>query len=407
MRGMDMKLQKIQEILTETAYVRTGGSKEELQCAEYLQAQCAALGLQAQIEAFPIAVFHVTEAQLTVEGAEIPCKGYFDTGSATVEGQLCYMPNIDEVALQQCAGKIVLVDGPLGAKSYRRLVEHGAAGFISYNGDVRHPHSDIDQKELRHLEPEEPRIPGVLINAKDAVRMVAEGCKNIKITLKQQRSEGYSHNVILDLPGEQKETVLLSAHYDSTSLSQGAYDNMSGCIALLHIAEQLSGLPRRYGLRFLWCGAEERGLLGSKAYCESHELSDVLLNINLDMLGSLMGKFTAFSTADEKTKHYMECFAAEQGFPMETKFGIRSSDSNSFADHGVPAVSFVRYAPGNVATIHNRYDTAEVVSGERLLEDMEFISGFARRLVTAKQYPLDRVIAEKIKEDLDGYYRRK
>ena len=36
----------IQRILTDTAYVRTGGSPEELRCALYLQAECKKLGFK-------------------------------------------------------------------------------------------------------------------------------------------------------------------------------------------------------------------------------------------------------------------------------------------------------------------------------------------------------------------------
>ncbi|WP_289481240.1 M28 family peptidase, partial [Klebsiella pneumoniae] len=70
-----------------------------------------------------------------------------------------------------------------------------------------------------------------------------------KIVLKQEEYEGNSHNVILELPGEIDEYIVLTAHYDSTSLSQGAYDNMSGSIGLLGIAEHFSKNPHRYGLR--------------------------------------------------------------------------------------------------------------------------------------------------------------
>lgn len=64
---------------------------------------------------------------------------------------------------------------------------------------------------------------------------------------------------------------MLSAHYDTTSLSHGAYDNMSGCAGLLGIMEQLKDKELNYGLRFVFCGSEERGLLGSKAYVRDHE----------------------------------------------------------------------------------------------------------------------------------------
>lgn len=397
-------METIKKILADTAYIRTGGSAAEHRCAEYL---CGLVG--GRIEEFEVPIYTTSKARLIVDGREIPCKGYFNTGSGQVKGPLCYMPLVGEETLEQCAGKIVLMDGPVGAKTYRRLVAHGAAGVLSYLGDVRLPHRDIDQREVRNLEPDELRIPGLLIHAEDAVAMVSGGFREVELLLEQRAEPGSSRNVILELPGERDEWVVLSAHYDSTSLSEGAYDNMSGCIALVKIAEALREVPRRYGLRLIWCGSEERGLLGSRADCAAHqeESAKWLLNINLDMLGSVMGKFVGFSTADEKTKHYLECFGAEQGYPMEVRLGIRSSDSNSYADIEVPAVSFARYAPGNTAAIHERYDTAALVDPRRLAEDIAFITAFTKRLVTAQQFPLDRVICEKVREDLDNYFRRK
>ncbi len=404
-----MNIQKINEILKETAYIRTGGSKEELHCAKYLCQACEELGLTAQIEPFEVPLYSITEARLTVNGETYPCKGYFNAGNGTVKAPLYYFTHNDAVSLKQCKGKIVLIDGVPGYWTYRDLLAHGAVGFIGYNGNLYYSDRDIDQKELRHVTNDAERIPGVMIHAEDAVKIVEQGEAMAEITLQQTATTGQSHNVIVDLPGETEEMVIFSAHYDSTALSTGAYDNMSSSIGLLHIAEYFARTPHHYGIRLLWCGSEERGLLGSKAYCTEHqeELSKLLLNINLDMLGCTMGKFTAFSTATEKAKHYMECIADELGFSMESKYGIRSSDSNSFADCGVPALSFARYAPSSIAPIHNRYDTAKVMSPRQLLADMEFITEFTRRLVTAKQFPLPREVSDKIKEDLDYYFLRK
>ena len=55
--------------------------------------------------------------------------------------------------------------------------------------------------------------------------------------------------------------------------------------------EKFIHTKHRYGLRFVWCGSEERGLLGSKAYCEAHEeeLKKGVLNVNLDMIGCTTG----------------------------------------------------------------------------------------------------------------------
>ncbi len=403
-----MDTQQINQILLDTAYVRVGGTPNELKCAKYLQQKCAEMDLETYIESFEVNASDILEAKLYVNGKEIACTGYINAGNGEVEAELYYLTNPDIYSLKQCKDKIVMIDTKMGYWMYRDIVENGAVGFITYDGNANYDNHDIDQKELRIDSSEQNKIPGVNINVKNAVEIIRCGAKTAKIILKQKLYKTESHNVLLDLPGELDEWFVLSAHYDSTSLSTGAYDNMSGCIGLLYIAEYFAKEPHRYGLRFLWCGSEEKGLLGSKAYCERNEkeLHKVVLNINLDMLGCIMGRFVSWSSVDEKLTHYLEYFAAENGFSAETKFDVRSSDSASFADKGVPAISFARYAPGNTATIHNRYDTLKVISAEQLLDDMNFIIAFVKRMVNAKQCPISREISQKIKEDLDVYMCR-
>ena len=67
-----MDIQKINQLFADTAYVRTGGSAEELKCAEYIKAQCAEMGLEAHIEAFEVDMATMKDAKLIVEGEEIP-----------------------------------------------------------------------------------------------------------------------------------------------------------------------------------------------------------------------------------------------------------------------------------------------------------------------------------------------
>jgi hypothetical protein len=98
---------------------------------------------------------------------------------------------------------------------------------------------------------------------------------------------------------------------------------------------------------------------------------------------------------------------AELGFPVAAKTGVYSSDSTPFADSGVPAVSLARIAGGNVAPIHCRYDTMEVLSMEQLQKDITFISEFARRMACAACCPVSREIPENVKKELDEYLFRK
>ena len=403
-----MDAKQIMQIFADTAFVRMGGSEEELTTARYIQSKCAEMGLDATIEGFEVDMATITEATLTVDGITIPCKGYRGAGCADVDAPLYYLRGSDKHSLALCKGKIVLVDGYLGYWIYQDILENGAVGFITYDGNANYADRDIDQRELRSYVHKGNKLPGVNINAKDAIELIRNDAKTAKIVLKQDEYKGQSHNVILDLPGETDEYIAFTAHYDSTSLSQGAYDNMSGAVGLLGLAEYFAKKPHRYSLRFIWCGSEERGLLGSKAYCEKEErLKNCVLCINLDMIGCIMGKFIACVTAEEKLCHYIGYFGLEKGFAVSVSQDVYSSDSTPFADKGVPSLSFARIAPSNTATIHNSYDTVAVMKGQQMVDDIDFIAAFSERMANAACCPVAKEIPDNMKDKLDIYLCRK
>jgi len=404
-----MDIKQLEQYFLDTAYIRTGGSAEELQCAKYLKEQCKKLGGKATLESFPVQVADIEEALLFADGKEITCKGYKLAGSGEVEAPLYYMPSNDKASLAECKGKIVMIDGYLGYWAYQDILENGAVGFITYDGNANYVDEDIDQRELRPHVSNGNKILGVSINAKSAIELINSEAKTAKIVLKQKEKKGKSHNVILDLPGEVDEYIVMTAHYDSTSLSRGAYDNMSGSVGLLALAEKFLNEKHRYGIRFIWCGSEERGLLGSKAYCAAHEeeLKKVVLNVNLDMIGCIMGKFIACCTSEEKLVHYIQYLGSMEGFGLKANQDVYSSDSTPFADKGVPAVSFARIAPNNTATIHNSYDTMKVMKMEHMEKDIEFIGKFMEVMANAKHCPVAKEMPDKMKEKLDYYLTRK
>lgn len=132
-----------------------------------------------------------------------------------------------------------------------------------------------------------------------------------------------------------------------------------------------------------------------------------MLNINLDMIGTYMGKFIACASSEDKLAHYIGYMGAEIGFAIEPKTGVYSSDSTPFADSGVPAVSFARLAGDNIAPVHCRYDTMEVMSMQQLQKDIEFLNVFTDRMANAIVCPVGREIPENIKKELDEYLNRK
>lgn len=404
-----MDIKQLAKLFEDTAYVRTGGSPEERKCAEYLQEKCKELGMDATIESFEVDMADIKKAILKVDGVEIPCTGYLCAGNGNVEAPIYYLTSDDKYSISQCKDKIVLLDGALGYWKYHDLLEAGMLGFITYTGNANYADEEIDLKELRTYVSQGKKVPGVNINAKEAIKIIENDCKMASIELEQDEYKGQSWNVVVDIPGEIDEYVVLTAHYDSTALSQGAYDNMSGSVGILGVAEYFLAHPHRYGIRVVWCGSEERGLLGSKAYVAAHEdeLNKYALNVNLDMIGCTMGKFIACCTTEDKLVSFVEYLGNIEGFPVAVKQDVYSSDSTPFADKGVPAISFARIAPQNTATIHNSYDTLKVMKMEHMEKDIAFITSFVDIMANAKRLPVGREIPENVKEKLDIYLFRK
>ena len=405
----NMRSKLIEKIFRDTAFVRMGGSAEERRAAEYLKSVCEGFGGNAYIEDFEVDMANVKRGELYIDGKKIECHGYMNCGSGEVEAELYYLCEDGKAALAGCRGKIVMIDGYLGYWKYRDMLDNGAVGFITYDGNVNYADRDIDRRELRSHVSNGDKILGVNINAKDAVSIINNNAKCAKIVIDQEEYKGKSCNVVLDIKGETDETVVFTAHYDSTSLSQGAYDNMSGCVGLLSMAEYFMNKKNKRNLRFIFCGSEERGLLGSKAYCEAHadELAKTVLCINLDMIGCIMGKFCAVSTAEQRLVDYISYFGEEIGLCVSSRQDVYSSDSTPFADKGVPAISFARLAPPNTATIHNSYDTKKLIKTDNMQKDIKFITAFAERMVNAERCPVDREIPDNMKEKLDEYLCRK
>ncbi len=406
-----MEKSEMMRIFKETDYVHRSGTPEELRAAEYLKNECEKRGISARIEAFPVPMAEVEEARVYADGIEIPANAVLNCGSGETEGELYYMPSVDRVSLAGAKGKIVLLD-TLGIRHfpYKDLVDAGAAGILFRYGNMYYGNDDNDIRDLRAaVVGDNPKLLSAMLTAKQAVALVKNGVKRVRIVVREREYDGSSHNVIAEIPGKRNEFITLSAHYDSVATSRGSYDNMSGCVGILAVADALKDAGLNCGLRLVFCGSEERGLLGSKHYVRAHaaELETTALNVNLDMIGSYMGKFLAKVSAEEKLAGYISYMGAELGYPIDSRLSIYASDSSAFADKGVPAVSFARVAGDAVAPIHTRFDTPELVSAERMEADIRFITEFTRRMAAAEVFPVSREIPEKIKNDLDEYFFRK
>ena len=406
---------KAWELLNQLYFERVSGTDEETRAAHLIADALKDLGVEAVCEAFDVTRNQVQKESLEVlepYQKTIEATAYMgcpDTDENGLELDLTYFESDTPVSRRKAEGKIALVNGYLGRKTYKALIEANAKAFISYNGNIDYPINDLDDRELRQPLQEIGNIPGVNILVNDAMELIEKKASKVRITTKQEVMPAHSHNVICELKGESDEWIVCTAHYDSVPNSKGVYDNATGAVCLYEMIKYFKDHPHKHNLRFIFCGSEERGLLGSKAYVEAHkeEMEKIKLNVNIDMIGSTMGRRIAVATSDISLVHFTDYFAKIKGFPMECSQGVYSSDSTPFADAGVPAVSFARITTSGTGVIHCRYDVIERLNEAMLLEDIAFIQDYVEEMANAYVIPVVREMPDNMKEELDKYLGRK
>ena len=407
------------ELLNKLYFVRTGGSKEELKAAEILKSECESLGVEAHLESFKVDGCDIKKAYVKFldPDMEVECAGVGMSSSTPEEGitgEFVYVDSLADAEIKDLEGKVCLIHTKLvNPKLYKKLVEKKVAALVLCCGNVYDDNSqvDLDPYMYRPRNYEVGKIPAVCIRMKDAEKVLRSGAKKAHVIIVEDELQNDSHNVVATIEGGKykDEVVVFTAHFDSVSYSKGAYDNATGSTGIMQLLAYFTEHKPERTLKFVWCGSEEMGLLGSKAYCEAHkeELAKHKLCINIDMIGCTLGNDIACCTSNVSLVNFIKYLGCEKGFAITARQGVYSSDSTPFADNGVPSVSFARIAPRGGAEIHSRKDVIDYLEENNYYKSCDFIASFAERLISSVVFPVEREIPDNMKVELDYYNGRK
>lgn len=397
-------------------YIREAGTPTEEKAASLIREELKSFGMESMLSEFTFNTWEIRKAELTVTepyNKTYQVTGYQRCGSTAgegVEAEFLYVENGDDISLSHAAGKIVMVNEIVRKDMYLKLLKAGAAGFVSISGSPTDTGEDripraaaIPQKVYEALN-EKERIQGVGIHYLDAVEMVTEGAKKVRLTLLQEEVTRTSRNVEARIQGSDHadEILTLTAHYDSVPEGPGAYDNMAGAAIIMEVCRYLKEHQPRRTVEFVWFGAEEKGLLGSRHYIKMHELElgKHRFNMNVDLAGQLVGGNVIGVTADPSVCSMLTYLAAETGIGMTTKNQIWGSDSNTFAWKGIPAMTLNRDGFG----MHTHYDTVDLLSAWSLERSARLLAHIAENLGNIDIIPFSREIPEEFKKQLDEYF---
>ena len=126
----------------------------------------------------------------------------------------------------------------------------------------------------------------------ETVALLSSGPVTLHVKTSTESENRTTRNVIAETPGgDPNRVVVVGAHLDSVIAGPGSNDNGSGSATILEIAENFAAQAReaRNKVRFIWFGAEELGLLGSRHYVRNlsaDQQAQIELMLNFDMVGS-------------------------------------------------------------------------------------------------------------------------
>lgn len=224
------------------------------------------------------------------------------TPPAGVAAEALVVRSFDELDARgaEAKGKIVVYNVPFtnyGATvQYRgagasRAARHGAVAALVRSVtpvSLQTPHTGA-----MNYDEAQPKIPTAAITIEDAEtlqRMQGRG-ERPALRLKMGAKflpDAESANVVAEIRGSEKpdEIVLISGHFDSWDVGQGAHDDGGSCIAAweaVRLLKELNLRPRRT-VRVVLYTNEENGLRGGTAYLDAHraELSKHVLAVEAD-----------------------------------------------------------------------------------------------------------------------------
>lgn len=193
-----------------------------------------------------------------------------------------------------------------------------------------------------------------------------------------------------------KEYVLFSGHqdhdgvrqpYGSDSIYNGADDNASVSVGLLAIARAFNKQPGRRSALFVWHGAEERGLLGSKWFSANPTVAkaSIVAVLNGDMIGrntpdsaALLGTQSPHKNSSELVSMALDANKEGPAFKLDTLWDkvqhvegwYFRSDHLPYARAGIPALFYTTLLHPDY---HTPMDEAKSIDVKKLKKVSEWM----------------------------------
>ncbi|MFC4790998.1 M28 family metallopeptidase [Hymenobacter endophyticus] len=387
---------------------REGGTLDELRASMWLAEKMRALGLQpAGDDGTFFQFFNLQRTRLT-KSSRLSIGSHqlrpnhdalvFAPTTYAVQAPLVYVGTgtAAELAKTDIKGKAValLFSGqPAADMSFRRylsqvlrdksaeLLKAGAVAVV-FVADERaqniYEHWGHTYERGRYGLPGDANVAAVttaptLLLPSSALSWVQQAGQQFTADLRTESFQYPSVNIVATVPGTdaqlKNEYVLFSTHQDhdgvreavqGDSIWNGADDNATGCAALLAIMRAYKQQPARRSALFVFHGAEERGLLGSRYYSAKPTVPQqrIVAVLNAEMMGrnapdsaALLGSIPPHRNSSDLVNLALEANQQGPRFKLDTKWDQAThpegwyfrSDHLPYARLGIPAVMYTSW----------------------------------------------------------------
>ena len=292
------------ESLTTEIGPRLPGSEADARAVEWAKARFAALGYdKVWTEPVTFPKWERRSERAAVVGAHAQPLVITALGGSPAGDVTAGLVRFDSLTALEAAdpatlrGKLVFVDvpmartrdgsgygaaGPVRSRGPSIAARKGAAGYLMRSIGTS-PHR-VANTGITRFDADVTPIPAAALSLPDAdqlTRLLRLGAVDVHLALDVGWNGEYtSQNVIAEVTGRERpeEIVLIAGHLDSWDLGTGAVDDASGVgitMAAGHLIAQLPQRPRRT-VRVVAFANEEQGLIGARAYAETHGGADVI-----------------------------------------------------------------------------------------------------------------------------------
>lgn len=302
-----------------------------------------------------------------------------------------------ESAVKAGAAGIIFITDQISEKSWTEVLPQMTRGIYGIKGSRDQVSRNIPviwiKKENTNWVKNEPKIQ---------LQLLAETYKYPSVNI-IGKIEGTD-------PVLKNEYVLISGHQDhdgirhpveNDTIYNGADDNASTCVAMLALARAYKKQPSKRSILFVFHGAEERGLLGSRYHAEHLVVpkEKIVAVLNGDMIGrnsveeaALLGGNAPHKNSDELVKMAEEAnnegtkfrYLKDWDSPEHAEYFYFRSDHLPYARIGIPAIFFT-------SVLHSQYhtpqDESQNIDYKKLYKMTEWMYRTSWKVANTKERP--------------------